>query len=430
MPNYKKRKRRGVFSSPKRVKKSRIQQPQRQEIKMSPYGSRKKKPQSEMRVVTGKKLEQKRRIKIYLPLLAALLVALSVLQIILPAGIIGTVSNSMALLGSGSFPVELVGTDTLDVVPRNNCFFVLTNETVTAFSNSGKKLFTYSHGFENPVIKTSTSRALVFDQGDTKLLVFDFKELLVELELEQTIITAGVSDSGHFAVATRSDKYASAVAVYDKKGEKKLYEWFSAEETVNNVVLSKNGKKMAVSVFKSDVGQYKSRVYLLNFKSATPEHTIEFQNTVVYNLDTTHGSHLAVITANGIKFVKWSKFAATDYNNDYNTAFFRGGKGGYLAVFNRESDKTDNRIAVFSRSGELKYELHYKGIISDIRVYNGHIYCISDTDVFLISDEGDILRSTTCGFGAVKLNVTATNSVAVITDNKIEKLELEQEQKK
>ena len=166
----------------------------------------------------------------------------------------------------------------------------------------------------------------------------------------------------------------------------------------------------------------------MNFGSATPEYSADFPNTVVYSIDATHGCSFAAVTSNGIKFIKWSKFKANDYGNEYNTAFFRAGKGGYLAVFNRESDKTDNRIAVFSKSGELKYELHYKGIISDIRLYGGHIYCISDTNVFLLSSEGKILRTAACGFGAVKLNVNATNTVAVITDNKIEKLELEQEQ--
>ncbi len=426
MPDYKKRKHRRLFSSPGRVKKSRVMP---EDIKMSPKGAKPKSQATKnMRVVTGKKLEQRRKIKTMLPVLGAIAVLLIVLQLILPAGIPDTLSNSLALLGAGSFPIELIGSDVVDTVQKNSHFFILTDESVAAYSNSGKKLFSYSHGFEKPVIKTSGSRAVVFNQGANNLLLFDLNDLVCTLNTKNTIITAAVSDSGSFAVATRSDKYASAVTVYDKRGEETVYEWYSAEDTVNNVALSRNGKKLAVSVFNSAVGQYTSKLNVLNYNSATPEYTAEFENTLVYSIDTTHSGSFAAVTSNGIKFIKWSKYTVTDYKNEYNTAFFRAGKGGYLAVFNRESDKTDNRIAVFSKSGELKAEVQYKGIISDIKVYAGHIYCMSDTDIFLLSDEGKVLRSTNCGFGAVKINVTATNTVAVITDNKIEKFELEQEQ--
>ena len=40
--------------------------------------------------------------------------------------------------------------------------------------------------------------------------------------------------------------------------------------------------------------------------------------------------------------------------------------------------------------------------------------------------DGEVLRSAECGFGAVRISVTGTNSVAVITDNQIYKIQLEQ----
>ena len=125
--------------------------------------------------------------------------------------------------------------------------------------------------------------------------------------------------------------------------------------------------------------------------------------------------------------IKWSNQKTKQYTNEYSTAFFRGGKGGYIAVFNRESDKTDNRIAVFSKSGVLKGETVFKGIISDIQVRNGHIYCISDTEIYLLSKDGSVLRKASCGFGGIKLNVTSTNTVTVVSDNNIEKISLERE---
>lgn len=432
MPNYKKRKHNRILSSPGRPKKTRTPRKEADEnIKMTPSGGRKKTvaPQSNMKVVKGKKLEQKRRLKALSIAAAVIIVVVTVFQLVLPAGIIETASNTLSLLGSGSYPIEFESTDTLNAVSVGSYYYVLTNSYVNAFTSSGKELFSHAHGFENPIIKVSSSRAIVFNQGGNSALIFNNSGLKETVTTEKDIITAGISDSGVYALATHSDKYAAAVSVYSKSN-KELYEWYSAEETVNNVIISPNGKKIAVSTFNASVGQYKSTLNVLNFKSATPEHTESFDGTLIYNLDSSSRNGFSVITANKVKYIKWSKYKSQEYSNDYNIAFFKASKGGKVAVFNRESDKTDNRIAVFSKSGELKTEFQYKGIISDIQLFGNHIYCMSETDIYLLSSEGKVLRSASCGFGGVRLVVTGTNNVAVITDNEIEKIKLEQENEK
>jgi len=350
-----------------------------------------------------------------------------VLQLILPAGIIETVSNSLSLLGSGSYPIELESTETINAVSYGSYYYVLTNSYINAYNSSGKELFSHAHGFEKPIIKTSSSRAIVFNQGGNSALIFNQSGLKETITTEKEIITAAISDSGAYAFSTLSDKYTSAVTVYSKRN-KVLYEWFSAENTINNVAIAPNGKKIAVSGFNSSIGKYKSIVSVLNYKSATPEYTENFEGSLIYNIDTSAQRGFTIVSANKILFVKWSNLKKQEYANDYNLSHYKAGKNGSVAVFNRESDKTDNKIEVYTKSGERKAEFSYKGIISDIQVFGNHIYCMSETDIYLLSDSGEVLRTASCGFGAVRMVVTGTNNVAVITDNEIEKIKLEQEQ--
>ena len=427
MPDYRKKRRNKIFSSPQKVKKSHIKNSDSNDIKMSASKRGVKQPpqKENMRVITGKKLEQKRKFKIFVATAVFLIIAVIVLQMIFPAGIIKTLSNSFALLGSGSYPVELESSDTLNAVSKSSHYYVLSDTKVSAFSSSGKELFSYSHGFENPVIKTSVGGAIVFEQGGTGYVLFDLNGVSGEFTAQNKIITAAISDSGNYAVVLRSDKYASAVTVFGK-GEKVLYEWYSAKDTVNNVALSPNGKKLAVATFSAQVGKYTSKLRILEYESAEPLHSQEFDDSIVYSIENTDRSNFAVVTKNGVKFIKWSDYKTTEYKNDYSAAFFRTGKGSSTAVFNRESDKTDNRVVVFSKKGEKTAEFEFKGIISDIAVFGGHIYCMSDTEIYLLDANGKILRKASCGFGAVNLCVTATNTAVVVTDNKIEKIKLEQ----
>ncbi len=431
MPDYKKKKHSRIASvSRPRPKKSKKETSQSYDIPMfSSLTKKKSAKRQNMKVVKGKKLEKRKKILVVISVIAAVAICFSVLSIAFPMGITESLGNTISLIGTGGYPLALESTQTINVVSRGSYYYVLSNTHVYSFTNAGKKLFSYAHGLENPVIKTSASRAFVFEQGGNQAFIFTHSGLKESLSFEKKIITANISDSGNYAVATESDKYTCAVTVFTKRN-KKLYEWFSAEDIVNNLVISPNGKKLAVSVFTSKNGRYTSKVNVLNFKSATPEFSETFENSLIYNLNSTYKSGFTVVTQNKIKFVKWFKYKEKEYTSDYSTALFRTGKNGFVVVFNRESDKTDNKIAVFSKSGKLRFEIAYRGIISDIAVLGSHIYCMSDSTVNLLSSEGEVLRKASYGFGAVRLVATSTNTCAVITDNKIEKIKLEPEEKK
>lgn len=433
MPEYKKKKVNRLRGAPKPQKAKRVKQTDTDDIIMSSSDKKRRtetvkeqEPVSNMRVLKGKKLERKRKIKASLSVISAVAVICLVLHLILPVGILENVQNLTALIGNGGYPIELDSTDTLCSVSRGMYYYVLTDTRLNAYANSGKKIYSHSHGFENPVMKTSKTRAMVFSQGGEELFIYNLQQEKASVKTESEIITAGISDSGVYAIAAQSDSYASVVSVYSKNN-KLIYEWYSSEDTVNNVAVSPNGKKIAVSAFNASSGAYTSKVSVFGFDSAMPEFTETYNGTPVYNLDTTHGAGFSVVTENSVQFITWSDHRKTEYKNDYAAAMFRAGSGGSIAVFNRESDRTDNRVSVFNTKGQLKYEFEFKGIISDIEISGGHIYCISDTNVYILDGTGTVIRKAECGFGAVRLAVLGTNAAAAITDNQIDKIKLEQE---
>lgn len=430
MPEYRKKRRNKVFSSPKRSKPKKSAKSNTNDIKMTPEKrSKASKSDMGMKVVRGRKEERKKRAKLWVLVILSLLIIAVIFEILLPAGIFRTVSNSLALVGTGNYPLELESSDTLGVESMGSYYYVLSDTELTAFSNSGKMLYTHTHGFEKPVLRSSRWGALLFNQGDKTALIFDLKSLKETLTFKQAIINADISDSGSYAVVTHSESYASAVSVFNKYG-KELYEWYSAEDTVNNVTVAPNNKRIAVSTFKVENGEYKSKVSVLNFNSATPEFSSEYSGTLIYSLSSAHSGRFAVSTSGGIDYIKWSKLQKTEYKNEYNVAFIRKASHGTVMVFNRESDPTDSKIAVFSKRGKLKFEFDFKGIVSDIRYFGGHIYCMSDTEIYLIDETGKTLRKAPCGFGGVSLVVTGSNTALVVTDNKIEKIRLEEENRK
>lgn len=434
MPEYKKKRVNRLRGAPKPRRKKPSDESLPDDIEMHPSQKREKKSTAgyerktaePMRVVKGKKLERRRKIRIFISAAAVVAAVCIVLHLVLPVGIFENIQNLTALIGSGSYPAELESSEVLNTATRGGYYYVLTDTRINAYSDGGKEIYSYVHGYENPVLKTSRTRALVFSQGADEALIYNLQSLKGSVKTEEPIITANISDSGAYALVTESDSYKSVVSVYNKNNEK-IYEWYSAEDTVNCVAVSPNGKKIAVAAFNASSGDYASRVSVLEFDSATPVFTESYEGTLVYDIDTFHNSGFFVLTENEVRFIEWSDYGASGYENDYSASMFRTGSGGAAAVFSRSSDRTDNRVAFFDSKGKLKSEFEFKGVISDIQVSSGHIYCISDTDVYLLSDKGDVLRHAECGFGAVRLSVLSSNTVAVITDNRIDKISLDQQ---
>ncbi len=424
MAEYK-RKRRSSFKAAPKMNKNRINRPKSEDnIKMSPALDYK--PKRNMKVVKGKKLEAKRKFKIFSSAVVLIAVAVLLCEVLLPAGIGETVSNMLATVGSGSYPITLESSNTVNAVYKGSYYYILTGSNIEAYSSGGKRIFSHSHGFENPILKTSETRALVFGQNSDEALIFTLSGLEKTVELKEKIKTAAIGDDGSFAFVTKEDSYAAKVGVYGKNGKLK-YEWFSSKDLVNNVAIAASGKKIAVSTICSAVGSYNSKLLVLTVDSSKPELEKSYENTVIYGIDTSFRGGFSVITANRHDFVKWSNYKTIEYDNEYTTAMFRSATGGMAVVYNRENDKTDNRIAVFSKSGKLKQELKFKGIITDFSYKDGNIYALSDSKVYILSNDGKVMRSADYGFGAVKICPLGQNSAVVITDNSINKIKLEQE---
>lgn len=420
MAEYKRKQRKGFKSPPKMNKKKVKAKQEFNDIEMRPQNA--PKPQK-MRVVKGKKLEQKRRFKFVSYVIGAVACVLIACELILPAGLSDTVLNYTAVLGTGKYPIELDSSDTINVLHKNMYYYVLTDTKLYAVSNSGKVIYSYAHRFENPILKASKTRALLFDQGNSNVLIFNLKGLKSEITSKEKVLNATIGEDGSYALVTTADNYACSVKVY-KKSNKLVYEWFSSEDMVNNVAISPNGKKIAVSAMSSQVGNYDSKISILNFKSANAEYSKEFKNTIIYSMDNVNFGGFAVVSENSYDFISWKGKNSSQYSNEYSVNMLRNCPSGTVIVFNRESDKTDNRIAVFSKNGKMKYQMEYSGIITDIALKGNNVYCLSDTNIFILDTKGNIVRQENAGFGVSRISITSQNKVAVITDNVISEIKL------
>ena len=380
-------------------------------------------PENDIKVVRGTKYKRKQKISFFATVIVVICVVCVFLSMLLPGGLYENIINYTSLIGGGSYPIGISGSDLLNTVSCGSYYYVLTDTNLAAYSNSGKIVFDELHGFSNPIISVSDTRVLVYDQGGKTAYIYNLGGKIHTLTTEKEIITACISTNGMVAVATHSDSYTSVATVYDKN-LKQLFTYNSAKDIINNVLINTSGKKMAVSTLGVVSGQYSSKLLVFNFESANPLHTADLGSSPALSLVNT-GKGISIICEDAYKFLHWSKFTSNEVTASGKIHTFRGTKNGVLLTFNLANNRSDNTVVLISKKGEKLSEFKIQRAIGDIQYSNGRIYFISDTVINILDKNGNLLRYGDCSYGVQKFVVTAANSVATVSDSEINKINIE-----
>ncbi len=416
MPDYKRKKFRRFFGH----KKNRIKREKRVENTRRTENTTGVVPEKEIKVVRGTKFKRIRRIKIISAILAVICTACIILSIVLPVGLYENLVNFFALIGPGSYPISVSGSSVMNTLSGGGYYFVLTDTNISAYSNAGKIVFDELHGFANPVITISDTRALIYDQGGTTVYIYNLGGKLHTIETDYEIITASISRDADFAVATHSDRYASVTTVYDKNA-KKLFTWNSAKDMITNILVDTKGKKLAVTTLNADSGQFDTKLSVFEIKSGNTVYSTNLEGSIPLSLVNT-GSGFSLICNDKYRFCDWASSSSNEVTTSGEINMFRNSKNGLLLVFNRANDRSDNTVILISKKGKKLSEFKINATITDIQYKDNRIYTVSDTTATVYAENGKILMSKDCGYGVVKLAVISSNAIAAVTDDEIIKI--------
>ncbi|MBR0466958.1 MAG: hypothetical protein IJJ40_05660 [Clostridia bacterium] len=341
----------------------------------------------------------------------------------LPGGLFESIKNAFVFLGSEDYPIEYNGSLLSDSVTMGSAKVLLNDNALTVFNKNGKEVYKHQHGFVNPVLAHSDSRIIVFDEGGDTLNLYSKSGFIRAINPGHEIINASVSRNGYVAVSCVGEGYTSTVYVYGKNG-KKVYTWNSAKDLVNAVSISPNGKKIAVSCCNAKNGISASKLYVLEYKSADPVFSKDYNDNFIIAI-TSNISNFGCVTEDGYKSYSWFSYKEKSVTaKDKKLSMLRRDGNGTLLVFNRNNDRSDNKVILLSMFGGKKAEIQVDKNITDIECKGGRIYVISGTEVLIYNKKGEIVYSGECNYGVKRFYIISSKSIAVIMDDKIEKITL------
>lgn len=376
-----------------------------------------------MKVIKGNKIKIKRRKLAGLAVFSFVIIFILIFALCTPTGLFEFFQNRVALLGNGSgYPVSLSsGGSLISVLQGNDHYISVTASSIDGYNNNGKLLFSYPHGYSHPVVKQSAERFLLCSLGENEYSVYNLNKQLFSSTTSNKILAAAIAEDGTYAIATQSDSYSSQVVIYDKNN-KQIYKWMCADYIINNVAISPDGNRIAVSVFNTKSGKFLSKLYILGYKSATPINLFEYENELIMSINNAANSSFYTVFENNVTFYKWNDLKNTVYSGEKRVFFARNSKKYSLIVNGNEANNKDNEIVVFNGKGVQKNKFIFNEEIVDIALRGKYIYILGDRMIYIYNVGGELLNSIECEFGVKRIIPVGKFSVATFTDSSIKKV--------
>lgn len=409
-----------VAPKPKKVVKS---APKKTRV-VQPKVSKKETNYVQYNVIIGEKAKQAAKKLKKFTFVAVIVAAIVIASLLTPTGIFETLHNAYLSIGSADFPRELTGSQTVSSEYRNDKLYVITDMAYTVYNSKGKTIMSDTHGFSKPFMKVADARTLLLDQNGSGYKIYNLNGAVVTQSITDNIITGDISRNGTYAIVSKPPDYAAKVDIYSKNN-KLLFSWSSSQEIVTAVCLSNNGKKVAVSTIYSNAGEYTSKVYVFNYKNASPIMTISYDQPVLY-LKTLNASSFVSITAKKLDFVKWGSLKTTSVETEGNIKDFRYiSSSEFLVSCESSMNNLETKCTVYNSRFQPTFSALFAGSAEDVSFVGNRLFCFDDNITYVINKDGNTVGTAECGYSVRHVFAKNGNSLLAVSDTEVRKVVVE-----
>lgn len=292
-------------------------------------------------------------------------------------------------LAEGNFPILISSEENFQIDHTDDCLVVLTDVQLFFYTSDGSLLKKRQHGFNNPVIRTSSGKVLLYENGGKNFCVENDEKTIYSKSFENNILFARMSSEGYVAVVTTSPDYECEMYVYDKKGTL-VYER-KCVERICDVSFTNESSQCVISCIDAEKGSIVTFVQCFDLKGSDSLWKSPSINTL--GLDIYGFSDGAFILGiNACSYVSSDGQISSYYKYDGELA---GGssENGKSAVAVNNDDRRKYSLTLFDGGGTEPVVINMETPVSDVIVFDGLAYVMCQEEILAYEFNGT-LRST------------------------------------
>ncbi|MBQ9531956.1 MAG: hypothetical protein IJR70_07770 [Eubacterium sp.] len=309
-----------------------------------------------------------------------------------------------------AYPYALSSSSGVKVEPIGDKLSVLNDTTLCVLNPSDAKVvYTFSHGFANPVIKYAGNYFCLIDQGATRLRLDRANKNVFETKTDMPIVCADVAKNGNIVYITREQNGKSHLNVINSTLKKlmslEINDGYSVYCSIDS-----SGKKIAYATANSKGADFITTVYTVNLGDDEPRASFEFKNSSLMDLHYATASDLYYISTSGVSVIKNQKrLSETFKEGSVNTVCFNYTKDNELVyVYSKYTSANENKLVYINSSGRVKTEINLKQRPKYISASNEICVLFSDKIVTYSMTKGEAKKTYKCDDSITSANKIST----------------------
>jgi hypothetical protein len=309
-------------------------------------------------------------------------------------------SSSISMTADESaYPFTIDSSRNTHIYSMSDKLAVLTDTSMTILNPSDAEvLYTFNHGYSNPIIKYSSSYYCIFDQGANRLRLDTTSDNVYETKTDNQILTADVSRNGTVIYATKSDDAKSTVYVYSK-ALKKLMQFDVSSGYVVSVAIDSSGKKCAYAVVNSQDAKLVTTIYTINVGDDSERASFEYVDSNLMDLHYSNSGSLYFVGTDCVSVITSQKKINEIYKQgSVNTISYCYTSDGELVyAYSDYNESSDNTVAYVNSKGKIKNTFSVNQKVEYISSSSNEICVLFSDNVSIYSlTKGDLKNTYKC----------------------------------
>lgn len=262
---------------------------------------------------------------------------------------------------------------------------------IEVYNTSGRRTLDETPGFSDPRAAASSQYLLVYDRGGNSYALYNSLAKIYSAELDFPISGGAISDTGMYAVVTKTREYTSAVLLYNKNN--KLKNRYLKDQYVLDVAISDDGQRIAMVSVQSADGAYLAEFQLCQPGKDSAIATLSLPGVFPLSVRFFDDNSWAVLCADAIYFYGADGEArgAIAFVDEAPSRFAVEGDRAAL-VFPANVVGTESRVVVYSSAGTVQLDCTLTGKAQELTMSDGYIYLLTERSLWQLDAAG-----TACG---------------------------------
>jgi len=261
-----------------------------------------------------------------------------------------------------------------------NDLAVVKRDSVDIYNMLGANTLSYAINYKNPVLLTSDKYMLTYALGENSYVINNAFSKLYSAATEYPITGAALSDSGMYAIASRTLEYKGAVTVYNDSFEP--VSRILKDKYITDVDLTSDGGELLVaSVYNKD-GGYVSELMTANPYSEKARAVTELRDIMVLRARYNNYGGYTAVCDDRLLFYDSNDSLSADISYKGSVPTNCNISGEYTTiVFNENAVGSRSRINIYNSDGSEQHSCALDGRIIDIESDEKYVYILFEDSI-------------------------------------------------